>query len=404
MRRLLRTSLLVAGRDLRSRLRDRSALVVGVVAPVALALIISFAFGGGGGAFHARVGVVDDDRGNLSSIFIDEVLGSPGLVEVFTVVRYEDAEAAEAALVAGEIGAAFLLPRGVATLTVLRSATAPITGEIAAGVAHGFAAQATGVARAVDAGVRYLVRGPAVFGPAAADGKRVAFTAADVGRLAQEVADRPHPVSLADASSGASDVGAASYFGPGMALMFVFFLLGSAPRGLLAERELGTLARLRAAPVPIVGVVVGKALAVGAVGMASMLTVWAVTALVFGARWGDPLAVVALMLVFVIAALGIATAVAVYARTESQADGLITIVAFVLAMLGGNFVFLGNLPIALQRVALATPNGWALQGFVTLAADGGGVGSIAGPLAAIAAFGLVAYAVAIPGLARKAMA
>ena len=41
-----RTALLVAGKDLRQRLRDRSALVIAFVAPFVLASIIGLAFGG----------------------------------------------------------------------------------------------------------------------------------------------------------------------------------------------------------------------------------------------------------------------------------------------------------------------------------------------------------------------
>jgi ABC-2 type transport system permease protein len=189
-----------------------------------------------------------------------------------------------------------------------------------------------------------------------------------------------------------------------MAMLFVFFLLGAAPRSLLAEARDGTLARLRAAPIPVSAIVLGKGLATALLGLLAMLIVWGVTAAVFGQGWGDPAGVVALLVAFVLAALAITTLVSVYARTASQADGYVSIVAFVLAMLGGNFLFLGDLPDVLRMVARWTPNGWAMQGFVTLTADGGGVASVLGPIAAILAFAGVAFLAALPGLRRWTVA
>ena len=55
---MLRTALLVAGKDLRQRLRDRSALVIAFVAPFVLATIIGLAFGGDS-AFRATYAVAD---------------------------------------------------------------------------------------------------------------------------------------------------------------------------------------------------------------------------------------------------------------------------------------------------------------------------------------------------------
>jgi len=384
----------IAARELRSRLRDRSALIVGVVAPVAMALIISFATGGAEESFHAQVGVVDLDGGEVATVFVEDVLGSSGVREVFTIVPVATREEAEDAVAQGRLSAAFVIHDGMERIMVLRSPTARITGEIATSVAQNFAAQVSGVGQAIGLSVMATMFGPDAFGasgfrPTSFDGVDVDagdIEAIDIGALAEEVAAAPMPVELAEASAGPSALSSASYYGPGMAMLFVFFLLGAAPRSLLAEAESGTLARLRAAPVPIASVIAGKGLAVALLGFVSMRVVWGVTALVFGATWGNPFAVVVLLLAFVLAALGITT--------------VVSIVAFVFAMLGGSFLFLGDLPRALQQIARLTPNGWALQGFMTLTADGGGVLDVLGPLAAILAFAALAFAVAVPGLRR----
>ena len=70
---MLRTALLVAGKD--QRLRDRSALVIAFVAPFVLASIIGLAFGGDD-AFKATFAVADADKGPAATGFTDGVLAA----------------------------------------------------------------------------------------------------------------------------------------------------------------------------------------------------------------------------------------------------------------------------------------------------------------------------------------
>jgi linearmycin/streptolysin S transport system permease protein len=88
------------------------------------------------------------------------------------------------------------------------------------------------------------------------------------------------------------------------------------------------------------------------------------------------------------------------ARTDEQADGYSSLVVFTPALLGGNFVYLAQLPKALQRVSLLTPNGWALRGFVALVARNAGLAGILRPLAVLAAFAAALLALATWRLRR----
>ena len=72
------------------------------------------------------------------------------------------------------------------------------------------------------------------------------------------------------------------------------------------------------------------------------------------------------------------------ARTERQAEGMASIVVFGLALLGGNFVFVSAEPTIMRRLALLTPNGWALRGFTDLATNAGS-GAVVEPVVAILA-------------------
>ena len=189
-----------------------------------------------------------------------------------------------------------------------------------------------------------------------------------------------------------------------MAIFFLFFTVSFGARSILAERQQGTMRRLLATAAPPGGVLAGKALAAFTLGTSSVLVMWLATTVVFGADWGDPVAVVALTVSSVLSAIGITALVVTLAKTDEQADGYSSLVVFTLALLGGNFVYLAQLPEALQRVSLLTPNGWALRGFVDLVADGGGLATVAVPVAVTLAVGLVTGGLALYRARRMVLA
>jgi ABC-2 type transport system permease protein len=393
---MLRTALLVAGKDLRERLRDRSALVIAFVAPFALAAIIGLAFGGDD-AFEASYAVADADRGPVAAGFRDGALASPGLRDLVSVRPVEPGEA-RALVEQGEVDAAILLPAGLsasvqagrpAAITVLESGENPVAGHVAQALAEGYAAELAATRLAV---------------ATALDTAGRPTTEAEARRLGARAAAGRLPVRLAEGRVGGRPIEAASYFGPSMAIFFLFFTVSFGARGILAERLQGTLGRLLATGAPPGGVLAGEALAAFALGTASVLVMWLATTLVFGADWGDPVAVVALTVSSVLSAIGITALVVTLARTDEQAEGYSSLVVFTLALLGGNFVYLAQLPEVLQRVALLTPNGWALRGFVDLVADGGGLATVAAPVAVTLGVGLATGALALYRARRMVVA
>lgn len=385
--RLLRTALLVAGKDLRQRLRDRSALVIAFVAPFVLASIIGLAFGGDD-AFKATYAVADADKGPVATGFTDGVLASPGLRDLVTV-RQVDAGEARALVDRGDADAAFLLPAGfsasvqrggAATITVLSSGENPIAGQVARSLAEAYAAELAATQLAVRTALDTAGSPP---------------TAAGAQRLGERAAAGRLPVRLAQGQVGGRTIEAANYFGPSMAIFFLFFTVSFGARSILAERRQGTMRRLLASAASPGGVLAGKALAAFVLGTASVLVMWLATTLVFGADWGDPVAVVALTVSSVLSAIGVTALVITLARTDEQAEGYSSLVVFTLALLGGNFVYVAQLPELLQRVSLLTPNGWALRGFVDLVADGGGLATVAAPVAVTLGVGLATGGLAL---------
>ena len=71
----MRTALLIAGKDLRQRLRDRSAILVAFVVPFVLAAIFGLTLHDvGSGKVTFSFALVDQDRGPAARAFVADVL------------------------------------------------------------------------------------------------------------------------------------------------------------------------------------------------------------------------------------------------------------------------------------------------------------------------------------------
>ncbi len=383
--------LLIARKDLRQRLRDRSALILGFVAPLIIAALMSFAFKGTE-SYHVTMGVVDSDHGPVAGAFLT-MLRSPDLADVVSVRTLPTVEQARREVDDGGLGAAIVIPAGFTAaahdgpaveLQVLASVDSTIAGQLASSVTQAFTAQVSAdrlsVATALASGAPQ----------------------SSLRDLAEAAAKLVMPEQLVADQAGSSALTAIDYYGPAMGIFFMYFAIGFGARSFFAERRDGTLDRISAAPVRPWVVLAGKALSTFVYGVASLTTMALVTSLLFGADWGPPAAAAALIVAMGLTLVTITALVTVASRTERQAEGLASLATFGLVLLGGNFIVLAGAPQIMRTLALATPNGWALRAFTDLATGADAVQATALPLLAILAFAAVTGAAAIM-LSRRAV-
>lgn len=380
--------LAIAVKDLRQRLRDRSALVLGFIAPIVIAAVMSFAFGGAQ-SIHLTAAVVDADHGELAAAFSAMLTGDE-LADLLTIVTVDDATTARSKVDTGEVAVAFVVPAGfteaahggrAVPVTVIGSAANPIATQVAASITEAFVARFNAVRLAA--------------ATAAAGG----VPAAELSELAAAAARRELPERIAGESAQSRQLNAVSYFGPAMGVFFAMFAIGFTARGFFLERANGTLDRIAAAPVSPWAVLAGKSLATFAYVVASLTTMAVVTSVAFDAYWGPQLTTAALIVAMALAMVGLTALVIAVARSERQAEGLASMVSFALVLLGGNFVFISTAPQALRTLALFTPNGWLLRA-VTDLGTGASVSAVVVPLLAILGFAVVTAAIAVLGTGR----
>ena len=232
---------------------------------------------------------------------------------------------------------------------------------------------------------------------AAQAGTAIGIGQADAGQNTQAIT-----VKTSTASGKAVNFDVLAYLAPGMALMFLMYTVSNGGRTVLTEKALGTLPRLLVAPISSTQVLGGKVFGIYLTGVAQMLILIGASTLIFKLQWGDPLAVLVLVLAAVVGAAGWGMLITAVARSPGQASALGTTIFLMFGILGGSFINLSNMPGWFQTVSKITPNAWALDGFATLA-GGGQLGDILTPLLALIVMGAVLFTTAAVIISRSGL-
>jgi len=386
---------IIAVTDLGRRLRDRSALITAVAAPLALGIVFGTLFGATSDV-RFEIGVADGADSPTSQAITAGLLDGADdpVAETVDETADEQAEAtdeaddqvvfvaletgaAEAAVSDGDVDAALVLrpaANGSIELSVIDHAERPFSGDVAAAVAGNLAARLNRVALATQAATE-IGLDPSV-GAAAAAAEPYRFEVVDLG---------------------GSSIDAMAFFGASMAMVLLFFTTGFAAQSILTDRRTSVLDRLLAVGTRPSALLAGKVISISLLALIGFVVVWAVTSLGFGASWGDPVVVFVLIVATVAALSGVSTFVASFARTEQQSQTLTSVVTFGLALLGGNFTGPANAPAVLDWLSGFIPNGVALRAFTEASADDASLGSLWWSLLRLAAFAVILGGI---GLAR----
>lgn len=389
----MRTGLLIARKDLRQRIRDRSALIYGIIAPLGLAAIFSMILGPiSDREFHAEYVYVNKDGGPVAQGLIG-ILDKMRKDDVIDLRKLDSIDKAEKQVELGsdpfaegdKADAAFIIPKGFSQrvlagrggkIEVIGARGSELGAQVAAAVANAFASEVG----AVDVAVK----------TALPPGEQV--DRAMIGGLVQQASATKNPVSVEDITAKTKQLDSTTYIVAGMAVFFLFFTVQFGVSGLLEERQLHTMARLMAAPINRRSILVGKAITSFVLGVVSMAVLVIVTTLALGADWGDPLGVAVLVVAAVFSAMGILAIVASVAKTQEQASIFQTIIALILGLMGGTFFQISQVGGILSQVSLISPHAWFLRGLGDL--QGGNVADVLPAVGALLAFGFVTGATA----------
>jgi ABC-2 type transport system permease protein len=404
---------LIGWKDVVLAFRDRAALILMLAAPFVLTLGLGFVTGRFSGSSSSGVSdipvvVVNQDGGALGSELI-QVLQSPELDSLLATSTEADPQAARQLVDEDKAAAAILIPAGftqsiqpgaseVAQIVLYANRTRPTSVGVVQTIVDEFVSQV----EAARVGAQVAV------GQFLASGRIQPSEAAGVAaRIAAQVAQaRSSEAIQVRGETGGSELpqfDALAYIAPGLALMFLMFTVTNGGRALLAERALGTLPRLLVSPTSTAHVLAGKVLGIYLTGVAQVLVLIGASTLLFRLHWGQPLAVLVLVLACVAGAVGWGMLITAVGRTPGQVSAIGTAIMLIFGIMGGSFFSLDNLPGWLRAVSKITPNAWGMDGFTTLAL-GNGLPQIAAPVLALCAMGAVLFGIAVLLLQRRGIA
>lgn len=184
---------------------------------------------------------------------------------------------------------------------------------------------------------------------------------------------------------------------PGMGTMFVMLTVMGGMNVLLRERQNWTLQRLVMMPLSRAQILGGKILTYFTLGMIQYLVLFLVGALA-GTNFGnDVLALILVMATFSLATTALTFALAIWVRSEGQANTLPTMVTLVLASLGGAWWTLEIVPPIMKTIGHLSPVAWAMDAFTALIYYDGTLLDVLPSLGILMVFTVVFFVIGVRG-------
>ncbi len=390
----MRTLFLILQKDLQLFFADRRGALMTILTPVALAALMGMLFAPKDRAAVVDILVADQDQSVATQALVEAINGDDSLR-----VEAVDAAVARERVARGKASVALIIPPGAHE--VLKP-TALFTGErrevellydpsraIEAGLAEGL------ITKIVMEQVGKGLGDPSLLKSSLRDtrakvaaeihagnytGPAHLLTFLDQGiAMAAEQEDGTTdgsfslgpPLTIrkkkAVASGVSSDFNSFSHNFAGMLCMFLLFMAVDRAKGLLHEREQGSLQRLQAAPVRPALLLLGSSLGTLAIALFISAAVYGAGMLAFGVRvhgsWPGFVLILFSQAVFV---AGVGMLLTGLGNSEAQIGNLGTFAVLILSFLGGAMIPTFVMPDWVQRAALAVPTSWATSGLAAM--------------------------------------
>jgi hypothetical protein len=182
---------------------------------------------------------------------------------------------------------------------------------------------------------------------------------------------------------------AAAATSTGLIIVFIMFYLLFSSSWLVEERLNGTLKRLAAGPGALAQSFLGSVLALLAAGMLQVLLFSSINRILFGVNlfpgaWSYPL-----IFSYILAVASISLFLSAVLKTPAQLQAGGPMLALLTGFVGGCFWNFVGMPSQLERLALLTPQGWALRGINGLLLNPASAGPVLPSIAVLSAAALV---------------
>lgn len=247
-----------------------------------------------------------------------------------------------------------------------------------------------------------LVMEEAVESLAAGNEVNLSLIQASLGESVQRVMSEER-IYITERSVGEESVSAMQYYAAAMAAMFLLFNAMQGGKSFHKERQMETLARVLMTPISAKTLLAGKFLGTFLFALLQFTVFMLVTQLLLQVEWGvnrEQTVFIAIFYCFAVA--GLSMIVASFTSSEKTADVVGSLGVQVMALLGGSMLPLSLFPDTLRKIAMLTPNSWALTSFTSIM-SGTEWSSLWGAAASLFAIGTVSVIVSGVKFTRQSL-
>lgn len=339
--------------------RDRVGMFFIVIMPFVAIIFVGFTIGAAGST-SMPVGVVASDDNPVAARVLAELEQSEGL----EVQRFDDEAALDVGVREGSLAAGLTIPSGSTEFPVTYSGTSG-TGAAARGTIDGAVARVSAEMEATRAA------------------EAAGASPEEAARLVAEAQATTTPVEIAGSGGDDRPQGFA-YTAPANLVLFTFINSMAVAAALVESRKLGMIRRILAGPVTKRAVLFGEALSRFLIAALQAVLIIAVSSLVFGVNWGEPLAVVVVVGVFCLVATGAAMLIGSLVSSPTQPAVIGPTLGIILGMLGGCLWPKEVAPDFLNTIGYLFPHAWAMDALISLSDGRAGLASVLPEVAVLA--------------------
>ena len=367
----------IAAANLRRTFRVRTNIFFVFVFPMVLILVLGATFGG---SSSPRLGVITQGSGPLGTALVQKLERTPHL----RVVPVADPAALLTQVQRGNLAAGLVIPPGYDRViraghgVILRYMARPDQSSQQLGeTVQGAVSQQAALLGAA----RFAVteRSATSFDTGLAEAARISPAVPSIS-----VTQTSAGTALFSKTLGQFDEGAWTEL-----LLFIFLIALTGAVALIETRRLGLSRRMLATPTAPGTVIAGETLGRVLIAVIQAAVIILGSALLFGVRWGQPIAVAAVVILFALVGAGAGILLGTLFRNEQQAAGISLLLGLGLGALGGCMVPLEVFSPTMKRVAHITPHAWGNDAFAKLVGHGASITGILPQLGVLAAYAAV---------------
>lgn len=377
----------------RLTMRDRGAFVWMFLAPIIFAAVMILVFGSGNtGKADAKypISIVDEDKGPNAATFI-KLLNQDKTFELI----HSDEQKARLDIQNGKTVLGIVIPEGFSQsvnegnskkLGVLRLQDNDNTIALMAIVENYIYQLKLGITAGNESAAQLTSRNLIKAGESQTISEKVkaAFLSA---MESQEIGYTVNKLNSADLGLNALSSTAIGVF-----VMFIMFFVTGGAGNILEEIETGTWSRLLSTPTRTSSILGGYILGTFLLGWIQTGLLILVSRFVFHVNWGNsPLGLFLLFSSFLLAVIGLGTALAAFVKSRGQLSALTAIIVMPTSLIAGCMWPRDLMPETVQKIADFVPQSWVLKGMTDLVARGSDISSVYFPSAILLLFTFVFF-------------